>query len=134
MSRVEKILADFGDNAVTVKLLRALYGAVPSSPAFGSMLTIEDAVKLINPSATAADVSRARDIADREDAIGDILWMSNLMDAGDKGYAVMTGLMSAWKLFKGEGAAAFENDAQQRNDAVLKGLGLAYMVFKAYPG
>ena len=134
MSRVEKVLADFGDSAVTVKLLRALYGAVPSSPAFGTMITMEDAVKSLNPSATAADVARARDIADKEDAIGDILWMSNLMDAGDKGYAVMTGLMSAWKLFKGQGSASFENDSQQRNDAVLKGLGLAYMVYKAYPG
>lgn len=134
MSRVEQVLADFGDSAVTVKLLRALYGAMPISPPFQPIANIDDAVRALYPSATASDIARARDIADKTDEINDILWMSNVMDAGDKGYAVMTGLMAAWKLFKGQGAEAFETDNQQRNDAVLKALGLSYMIYKAYPG
>ncbi|MEQ1502949.1 MAG: hypothetical protein ABMB14_12000 [Myxococcota bacterium] len=135
MSRVEQVLAEFNDATVTAKILRALYGAVPGSPALTPMATMEDAVRLVAPAGTAADVARARDIADRTDEIGDILWMGNLMDAGDKGYAVVTGLMAAFKLFKGQGMSnALENDSQQRNDAVLKALGLAYMVYKAFPG
>jgi hypothetical protein len=134
MSRVEQALAEFSDSAVTVKLLRALYGAVPGAPAFTNYSNMEEAVRVIAPTANAAVATKARVIADTTDEIGDILWMANLLDMGDKGYAVMTGLSAAWKLFKGQGAAALENDSQQRNDAVLKGLGLAYMVYKAYPG
>lgn len=133
MARVEQILADFPETTVTSRLLHALYGAVPGAPAFAPV-TMESAVAMFKPGASADDVARARDIAERTDEIGDILWMGNLMDAGDKGYAVVTGLMTAWKLFKGQGAAALETDDQQRNDAVLKAVGLAYMVYKAYPG
>jgi hypothetical protein len=134
MSRVEQLLAEYPDSAITTKLLRALYGAVPMAPAFAPLTTMEQAVRALRPDADASHVARARDIADRTDEIGDILWMGNLMDSGDKGYAVLTGLSTAWRLFKGQGSAAFENDDQQRNDAVLKALGLAYMAYKAFPG
>ncbi|MEZ4238770.1 MAG: hypothetical protein R3F59_21985 [Myxococcota bacterium] len=134
MARVEQVLAEYPDSTLTYKLLGALYGTVPGAGAFSPMHTLEDTLRTLNPAATAADVARARDIADRTDEIGDILWMGNLMDSGDKGYAVLTGLAAAWKLFQGKGSDAFENDPQQRNDAVLKALGIAYMVYKAYPG
>lgn len=134
MSRVEQLLAEYPDSAITSKLLRALYGAVPMAPTFAPLTTMEQAVHALRPDAGAAEVAKARDIADRTDEISDILWMGNLMDSGDRGYAVLTGLATAWKLFKGQGSAALENDDQQRNDAVLKALGLAYMAYKAYPG
>lgn len=134
MSRVEQLLAEYPDSAITSKLLRALYGAVPMSPTFAPLTTMEQAVQALKPGAGADVVARARDIADRTDEIGDILWMGNLMDSGDRGYALLTGLSSAWKMLRGQGSAALENDDQQRNDAVLKALGLAYMAYKAYPG
>lgn len=134
MSRVEQVLADFSDSSVTVKLLSALYKTIPGSPEFKPVASMDDAVRSLYPAATPTDIARARAFAVSADEVGDILWMSNVMDAGDKGYAVVTGLMTAWKLFKGQGSQAFENDNQQRNDAVLKALGLSYMIFKAYPG
>jgi hypothetical protein len=134
MARVEQVLAEYGESTITHRLLGALYGTVPGAGGFAPMRTLEDTLRTLNPNATAADVARARDIADRTDEIGDILWMGNLMDSGDKGYAVVTGLMSAWKLISGQGAESLENDPQQRNDAVLKALCIAYMVYKAYPG
>lgn len=134
MSRVDQALAEFPADALTCKLLRALYGVVPYSPAFDPWASVDDAVRAVKPGASAADVARARDIANNADEVGDILWMGRILDAGDKGYAVVTGLFTAWKLWKGQGAEAFENDAQQRNDAALKALGLAYLVYKAYPG
>jgi hypothetical protein len=134
MSRVEQVLAEFPETAISARLVRALFGAIPGSGTFGPMRTMEDAVASVQPGANPAIVARARDIADRTDEISDILWMGNLMDSGDKGYAVVSGLMSAFNLIRGKGAEALENDSQQRNDAILKAIGLAYMVFKAYPG
>jgi hypothetical protein len=134
MSRVEQALAEFKDGAVTLKLLRALYGAIPGSPAFQPLVSMEEIVRAIEPSANVGQISVARNFADTTEAYHDTLWMANLMDSGDKCYAVMTGLSAAWKLLRGQGAASFENDTQQRNDAVLKGLGIAYMIYKAYPG
>lgn len=134
MARVEQLLAEYGETTITHKLLSALFGTVPGAGPFTPMRTLEDTLKTVSPEGTVADVARARDIADRTDEIDDILWMGNLMDSGDKGYAVVTGLLSAWKLLRGGGAEAFENDPQQRNDAALKALGVAYMVYKAYPG
>jgi hypothetical protein len=134
MSRVEQALAEFPAEAVTNKLLRALYSTVPYSPAFEAWGSVDDAVRALKPGATGADLQRARDIANNADEIGDVLWMGRIMDAGDRGFAVVSGLFTAWKLFQGQGAAALETDPQQRSDAALKALGLAYLVYKAYPG
>ena len=133
MSRVETVLADFPETAVTNKLLNALYSAIPGTDPFAPA-NMDDAVKALDPNANPAIASAARVIADTTDEIGDILWMGNLMDAGDKGFAVVTGLMAAWKLFQGQGVESFENDPTQRNDAILKAVGLSYMIYKAYPG
>ena len=134
MSRVEQALAEFPADAITSKLLRSLYGTVPYSPAFEAWGSVDDAVRAVKPGASASDLQRARDIANNSDEIGDVLWMGRIMDTGDRGFAVVSGLFTAWKLFKGQGVEALETDPQQRNDAVLKALGIAYLVYKAYPG
>jgi hypothetical protein len=134
MSRVEQILAEYPETAITSRLLRALYGAVPGSPAFGFHQTMEQVVATVKPGASANEVAMARNLADTDKSIADILWMGRLMDTGDKAFGVVGGLMTAFKLFQGKGAEALENDPAQRNDAVLKALGLAYMVYHAYPG
>lgn len=134
MSRVEQALAEFSAESITSKLLRALYGTVPYSPAFEPWRTVDDAVRAVKPGASSDDLQRARDIAHNADEVGDVLWMGRIMDTGDRGFAVASGLYTAWKLFKGQGTAALETDPQQKGDAVLKALGLAYLVYKAYPG
>jgi len=45
--------------------------------------------------------ARAQRIAAEEAAIADILWMSALIDTGDKGYAIYTGVNRAVKMFWG---------------------------------
>jgi hypothetical protein len=135
MSRVDKVLAQYPESAVTSRLLKALYAAVPGSPVYNPSWTLENFVRAQNPGATDAQIAKAREIADTDPTIGDLLWMGGLMDKGDKGIALVGGMMSAWKMFSGQGAnAAMEMDPQQRNDAVLKAIGLAYLTFKAFPG
>lgn len=134
MPTIDEALGEFTADALTCRMLRAIYAAVPYSPDFPHVASVDDAVRLLRPEASAADLARARDIAANAEDLQDLLWMARLLDAGDKGYAIATGVFSAIQLFRGKGSEALETDRQQRNDAVLKGLGLAYMVYKAYPG
>ncbi|HHO53794.1 MAG TPA: hypothetical protein ENK18_23705 [Deltaproteobacteria bacterium] len=134
MSRVNEALNEFNSDSITVKLLDGIFNTVPHSPQFQMWTSVDDAVRALKPSATESELELARNIAAGNDQVNDILWMSRLLDSGDKGYAIVTGLATAWKLFKGQGVESFETDNQQRNDAVLKALGLSYMVYKAYPG
>jgi len=134
MSHVEQILAEYPETAVTSRLLKALYGVIPGAPAFGFHESMEKVVSSIKPGASAAEVARARQIADSDKNVTDVLWMGRMMDTADKAFGVVGGLMTAFRLFEGKGAEAFENDTSQRNDAVIKALGLAYMIYHAYPG
>jgi hypothetical protein len=134
MNRVDQALQQFTPDALTCKLLRAVYGVVPYSPKFDQFLSVDDALRSVRPEAGGTDFVRARDMAANGPEVADILWMGRLMDTGDKGYAIATGVFSAINLFRGKGAASLDNDAQQRNDAALKALGIAYMAYKAYPG
>jgi hypothetical protein len=133
MNRVDQALQQFTPDALTSKLLRSIYGVVPYSPKFDHFLSVDDALRSVRPEATAPDFVRTRDIAASADEVGDILWMSRLMDTGDKGYTVLTGIFTAINLFR-KGSVALDTDAQQRNDAVMKALAIAYLVYKAYPG
>jgi len=114
--------------------LKALYGAIPGSPVFGFHESMDRVVHTIKPTASPADVAKARQIADNDKNIADILWMGRVMDTADKAFGVVGGLLTAFRLFEGKGAEAFENDTSQRNDAVIKALGLAYLIYHAYPG
>ncbi len=134
MNQVDQALQQFTPDALTSRLLRSIYGVVPYSPSFDHYLSVDDALRAVRADALASDFVRTRDIAASGDEIGDILWMSRLMDTGDKGYAMVTGFFSAINLFRGKGSASLDTDSQQRNDAVLKALALAYLVYKAYPG
>ena len=134
MTTIDEALQEFSSDALTCKMLRSVYKVVPYSPELPHFSTVDDAMRSIRADASESDLVRARDIAANTEDLADILWMARLLDAGDKGYTILTGLWSAVKLFQGKGSDALETDGQQRNDAVLKALGISYMVHKAYPG
>ncbi len=134
MSRIHEALNEFNEESLTWKMLSAIYGTVPHSPQFDLWTSTDDAMRALEPAATEEQLQLARQIGEGNPQIGNIIWMAKLLDAGDKGYAVVTGLATAFKLFQGKGIEALETDDQQRNDAVLKALGVAYMAYNAYPG
>ena len=135
MSVVQEALTEFNDESITYKLLKGVYDAVPYSPDFTLWATVDDAVRALKPTATDEEIARAQQVAASSPEVANIIWMARLLDAGDKGYAIVTGLASAWKLFQGkEISEALDTDNQQLHDAVLKALGIAYMVYHAYPG
>ena len=134
MNRVDQALQQFTPDTLSARLLSAIYGVVPFAPPFNHFLTVDDALRTVKPDALAPTYTITRALADSKDEIGDILWAGRLMDTGDKGYAMFTGLKSVFNLMRGQGAAALDNDEQQKKDAVLKALAIAYIVYKAYPG
>ncbi|MEO0588871.1 MAG: hypothetical protein AAF078_14685, partial [Planctomycetota bacterium] len=134
MSRIHEALNEFNEDALTWKMLSAIYGTVPHSPQFAFWASTDDAMRTLQPAATEAQLQAARQIGEEDKQVGNIIWMAQMLDTVDKGYAAITGLATAFKLFQGKGVEALETDDQQRNDAVLKALGVAYMVYHAYPG
>ncbi|MEN0062034.1 MAG: hypothetical protein AAGA48_07755 [Myxococcota bacterium] len=134
MSRIHEALNEFNQESVTWKMLQAIYSTIPYSPTFDFWSSVDDATRELAPNATEEQLQLARQIGEGNKQVGNIIWMASLLDAGDKGYAVITGLATAFKLFSGKGVEALETDDQQRNDAVLKALGVSYMVYNAYPG
>jgi len=127
-------LAEFTPEDPTFRLVSTVMKAVPGSPDLVPYPALPAVVGALggDPLEVAA---ASRHFGDEE--LGDVLWMSRLVDTGDRGYAVFTGVSSALKLFFGKKenrAEAFETDPQQRNDAVLKAFALAYLAWKAFPG
>ncbi len=125
-------LAEFAPTDNTPRLVSAVFSVVPGVPPMLHYPAMPTVCAALGGSAEnmAAVSSHLED-----DAVGDILWMSGLVDTGDRGYAVVTGVSSAIKLFFGGGpkAQALDTDTQQRNDAVLKAIALAYLAWKATP-
>ncbi len=138
MTTVDEALQEFQSSALTCKMLRSVYKVVPYSPELPHFSSVDDATRMLKADASDADMARARDIAHNTEELADLLWMARLLDAGDKGYTILTGLWSAVKMFRAADNTgrvdALDTDNQQRNDAILKALGISYMVHKAYPG
>jgi hypothetical protein len=130
---VDAALAEFKPDDYTPRLVSGIFSVVPYSPTVTPYRVVEDAVKALKPDANAADFAKAR-MASTDRDLQDVLWMARLLDTGDKGYALFTGLSSVWGMVRGKGADALETDTQQRNDAALKALGMAYMAYNAFPG
>jgi len=124
-------LMEYKSDDYTVRLLGAVYSVLPGAPDWSYYSSLAQAVNAFDVPADQA--RRAQEIAGTE-PIQDVIWMSRLMDKGDSGYAIYTGVRSALNRFFGDGSRGIETDDQQRNDAVLKALGIGYMAWKAFDG
>jgi hypothetical protein len=130
---IDGMLGEYSPSDYSVRLVETILKAIPNAPAYVHYRSIDDAVRALNPEATAAQYAEARALANERD-VKDLLWMGGLLDTGDQGYAVYTGIRSALNFFFGDKSKGLENDDEQRNDAILKAVGIAYMVWHAYPG
>ncbi len=133
---VDEMLKEYNEGSLTVKLLSGMYGVVPFSPGFDFYNTLEGGIRRQNPSAGGELLARARDAAAGDDATK-ALWVAGALDTADAGLGVYTGIKNVLSLFGGGGGPAkrtFEADPQQATDAALKGMGLAYMIYKLFPG
>ena len=125
-------LTEFTPADKTPRLVDAVFKVVPGAPTLTPYLGLPQVVAAMGGG--PADVAGAMSKID-DPELADVLWMSAAVDTADKGYAIFTGVGSALKLFfSADKSAALETDTQQRNDAVLKAIALAWMAHKAFDG
>jgi hypothetical protein len=95
---------------------------------------LSDAVRALNPSATPQMLSTAQQYAQSE-SVTKTLWVANAIDTSDATIAAYSGVRGAVVLFFGENKGdALETDPQQAVDAVLKLLGISYIIYRLFPG
>ncbi len=134
MSRVNEALGEFSSEDRTWKLVKQLFEVLPGAPPMPFYSSLGDVVRNLGQGrATREHFEAAKRAAELED-IQDVIWIGDLVDKGDSAYAVATGVRSAYRLFTGDKETALENDDQQRNDAILKALALAWMGSNAFAG
>ena len=133
---IDKLLGAFKPKDYTVRICEGIDKVLPSAPELIFYADLDDAVAAMAPAAGPAVVHRARAIC-AEDAPQKVLTIADALDRADAGLSIYTGLSSAVKMYRaGEGhrADALGSDNQQAADAVLKGLGLSWMVHELFEG
>lgn len=129
---IDVALAEFKPDDYTPRLVNTLLGVIPGAPTLTPTPSVLGLLTARVGTPTPTQIQQVM-AAQAEQDLADILWMGRLIDSGDKGYALFTGLQSVWGLFRGTAGAA-DTDVQQRNDAALKAIGLAYIAYNAFPG
>lgn len=125
-------LAEYKDSDVTVRILKGMFSIMPFAPEFQLYTNLEGAAQRMGVDASVA--AKASQLAGTEDIVK-ALWIAETLDTGDKliaGYAGVKNLLSIFS--SGPRKRTFESDPEQAADAALKGAGLAYMVYKLFPG
>ena len=132
--KVDKMLVEFDEDDYTVRLVRALFSAVPFAPPFVYYFNLEGAVKRVNPLAGPDVAAKAAELALDPD-VTQALKITSAMDSIDKGLGIFTGARNIYDHVKRkEGRRTFEADTQQAADAAIKALAMAYMIYKLFPG
>ena len=124
-------LQGFRPTSVTARALDTILKAVPDVPALTPYTSVRDAAERSFGGLPDAIVLRAEELADHAH-IDEALFAAKSIDTGDTGLTIITGLRSAVSMFLGTIQAGV--DGQQRTDAALKALGIAYFVARLVPG
>ena len=133
---VDETLGEFSEGDLSVKIVNGIFGVVPFAPGFDFYNSLEAGVRRHDPSAGPEVIEKAREIAAGEDA-AKALWVFGALDTADAGLGVYTGIKNVLSLFGGSSGPAkrtFEADPQQATDAALKATGLAYVIYRLFPG
>ena len=133
---LESVLGEFKNDDYTVKLVSTIFGIVPGGPEFVFYNNLEGAVNRV-AGGDAAVLEKARVLA-ATDEMKRAVWVADKLDMADAGLGVYSGVKNLLGIFggakKGEAKRTFESDPEQATDAALKAAGLAYMIYKMFPG
>lgn len=126
---VDQQLAAFQPEDLTVKLCSTVFSTLPGGPPFQFYNNLEGAVQRVG-----GDLEKTRALVGAEDA-DKAMWVAEALDTSDKLIAGFTGVKNLLSIF---GSAprkrTFEADDTQAADAALKGVGIAYMIYRLFPG
>lgn len=131
---VNEILGQFKQEDYTVKLCSSMFSVIPFAPQFSFYNNLQGAADRLGAGPDV--VAKAQQIAASED-VAKSVWVADALDTSDKliaGYAGVKNLLNLFSSSSGPAARSFESDPQQATDAGLKALGLAYMIYRLFPG
>lgn len=134
---IDELLGAFDDRDYSVRLVRTVCNVVPFAPDLPDWFSLVDGLKQLDPEAKKPVLDRARELS-RSDEAQRALWMVKALDTADAGIGAFSGINSAIKMYQAKDNAgrldALETDTQQSIDAVLKGLAMAFVIYKLFPG
>jgi hypothetical protein len=134
---IDELLTAFDERDYSVRLVRTVCNVVPFGPDLPDWFNMVDGLKQLDPNAKKPVLDRALELVRSEEAQR-ALWMVRALDAADSGLGVFSGVKSAIAMYQAKtGQArldALETDTQQSIDAVLKGLAMAFVIHKLFPG
>lgn len=136
MKRLSEILTEFSETDYAVRTVKGLLSVMPFVPDWRHPASLQQAVSRFDPGLDPALVARVAARADElslEPGPQAALKAFEMMDKGDKGIALLSGLKAGYQGLRGQ-AGALEVDPQQAADAGLKALGLAWATSQLYEG
>lgn len=132
-NHVDQALAEFSDGDVTVRVLQSISTSVPFAPKMPTYRSLGDCAQALYPQASPETLNLVYKLAQQE-SVGSAISAASWIDTGDTGIAIYSGISSALTMFFGKATRALETDTQQGVDSALKLLGIAYIVYKLFPG
>lgn len=135
MSTPARTLEQYEADHLSVKICSTIFQIVPGGPAFDFYNTVEGGVRRYDALAGPGLISRTTTLLEGDDAKTSMR-VASALDTADAGLGVYTGVKNVVGLLFRRGARerTFESDPQQATDAVLKAIGLAYMIHRLFPG
>lgn len=132
---VSQVLEQYESDHLAVRICSTIFQAVPGGPAFEFYNTVEGGIRRQDPLAGPSIISRTTALLDGDDAAA-AMRVAGALDTTDAGLGAYTGVKNVLGLLFGRSnrERTFESDPQQATDAVLKAIGLAYMIHRLLPG
>lgn len=133
IARLHAELASFPATSVTHRTLAVVRTVLPGDPVLPVYATLDEAAGAVFGGMPADLLREARRLCD-DPRVDQALFAAKSIDTGDTGLTIVSGVRSALALFfsKGTGRSAALAQ-QQRTDAALKALALAYVVTRLVP-
>jgi hypothetical protein len=132
MATLDQVLSSFQKDDLAVRLAGGVTALVPFAPELAWVGGVDDVCAKADPKDAARLAKRVRELSE-ESGPTSVLKTADLLDKGDKGIALYSGIRGiVTTVQRKEGA--LQTDPQQLADAGLKGLGVAWMAWRLYKG
>ncbi len=125
-------LASFPPTSATARLCAGLLSQVPRAPTVQPFASLDEAAATLHDDWAEPTMARARELASTA-AVKEVRFAAKSIDTGDTGLTILTGVRSAFALFTG-GSVGAVDEPQQKADAALKALGIAFIAHRLFDG
>jgi hypothetical protein len=130
--RLNAELASYGPTTLTVRVLQVVLSVLPFASPLPPYQTLDEASSNVFGGVPPDVLERARQLT-ADPRVEQALFAARSIDTGDTGLTIVSGVRSALSLFFGRQGRSEAVAQQQRTDAALKALGLAYLMTKLVP-